>query len=158
MIPGFGCGDVNKGRHTMTDGQSCVSEKRKFPRVALDVVLFFKVDRPPEVRLKIGNVTRTGHAVDISEVGISFLVDADIPKGTEMEISFSLMLKKGQSERVTVEGMVVYCFPRSPKKTYRIGVLFTEIEAHDKKMITEYVKVLFMHPKMREEDKQEEKE
>ncbi|MGE5279706.1 MAG: PilZ domain-containing protein [Deltaproteobacteria bacterium] len=123
------------------------SDKRRFPRVALDVVLFFKVDRPPEVRLKIGDVTRTGFAVDISEVGISFLVDAEIPKGSEMEINFSLMIQKGKSERIAVKGVVVYCFPRSPKKTYRIGVLFTEVNDHDKALIGEYVKILFLHPK-----------
>ena len=115
--------------------------------MALDVVLFFRVDKPPEVRLKIGRETRTGHAVDISEVGVSFLVDAEIPKGTEIEISFSLMIQKGKSERIAARGVVVYSFPRLPKKTYRIGVLFTDIDDNDRKLIIEYVRILFMHPK-----------
>jgi len=119
--------------------------------VALDVTLFFRIDKPPEVRLRIGKETRTGHAVDISEVGISFLVDTEIPKGTEMEISFSLMLEKAKSERISARGTVVYSFPRFPKKTYRIGVLFTEIDDNAKKMITEYVKLLFMHPQMNQD-------
>ncbi len=131
----------------MTEHQDSVLEKRKFPRVALDVTLFFRVDKPPEVRLKIGTQTRTGHAVDISEVGVSFLVDAEIPKGTEIEISFSLMIQKGKSERVAARGLVVYSFPRLPKKTYRIGVLFTDIEDAERQLITEYVRILFMHPK-----------
>jgi len=137
----------------MTKDQSRPSDKRQFPRVALDVVLFFRVDRPPEVKLKIGSVTRTGHAVDISEVGISFLVDAEIPKATEIEISFGLMSQKGKSDRITAKGAVVYCFPRSPKKTYRVGVLFTDITGFDKKRIEEYIKILFMHPKEAEEFK-----
>ena len=131
----------------MTDQQGSSVEKRRFPRVALDVVLFFRVDKPPEVRLKIGRETRTGHAVDISEVGVSFLVDAEIPKGTEIEISFSLMIQKGKSERIAARGVVVYSFPRLPKKTYRIGVLFTDIDDNDRKLIIEYVRILFMHPK-----------
>jgi len=122
-------------------------EKRRFPRVALDVVLFFRVDKPPEVRLKIGKETLVGHAVDISEVGISFLVDAEIPKGTEIEISFNLMIQKGKGERVSARGVVVYSFPRFPKKTYRIGVLFLNLDEGDRKLITEYVRILFMHPK-----------
>ncbi len=121
--------------------------------MALDVILFFRVDRPPEVRLKIGKETRTGHAVDISEVGVSFLVDAEIPKGTEIEIGFSLMIQKGRSERVAARGLVVYSFPRFPKKTYRIGVLFTVIDDSDRQLITEYVRILFMHPKMDEDTK-----
>ncbi len=135
----------------MTEDQGSILEKRRFQRVALDVVLFFRVDKPPEVRLRIGKEARTGHAVDISEVGISFLVDAEIPKGAEMEISFSLMLEKGKSERIAARGTVVYSFPRLPKKTYRIGVLFTELADNDRKMITEYVKLLFLHPKMDQE-------
>ena len=137
----------------MTDQQGSSVDKRRFPRVALDVVLFFRVDKPPEVRLKIGRETRTGHAVDISEVGVSFLVDAEIPKGTEIEISFNLMIQKGKSERIAARGMVVYSFPRLPKKTYRIGVLFTDIDDNDRKLIIEYVRILFMHPKMVEDAK-----
>ena len=139
----------------MAEGQGLSVEKRRFPRVALDVTLFFRVDKPPEVRLKIGRETRVGHAVDISEVGVSFLVDADIPKGTEIEISFSLMIQKGRSERVNARGLVVYSFPRLPRKTYRVGVLFTKINEADRQLIIEYVRILFMHPRQDKESEEE---
>jgi hypothetical protein len=126
---------------------------RLFPRVSLDAILYFKVDRPPEVLLRIGQETKVGYAVDISEAGISFLVDIEIPKSTEIELSFNLVFADGKKPRIITVGEVVYCFPRVPQKTYRVGILFTEITQKDKNLIEEYIKFSFLHPKIEDEKK-----
>lgn len=126
---------------------------RLFPRVSLDAVLYFKVDRPPEVLLRIGQETKVGYAVDISEAGISFLVDIELPKGTEIELSFDLVFADGKKPKIATIGEVVYCFPRVPQKSYRVGILFMEIRQNDKKLIEEYVKFSFLHPKIEDEKK-----
>jgi hypothetical protein len=115
-------------------------DMRAFPRVPLDVDLYMKVNKPPEVRVKIKETTQIGHAVDVSEVGISFLLDTEIPKSTEVEISFNLISELGERHRIQVDGEVKYCFPRRPNESYRIGVAFIKIEENSKLLIMKYVK------------------
>lgn len=114
--------------------------KRKFERVPLDVDLYFRVNKPPEVRLKIQDIIKIGHALDISEGGMSFLLDAEVLKGTEVEINFNLIIGEIHNPKIEVKGEVRYCFPRDPEKSFRIGVQFTKIDANDKILIASYVK------------------
>jgi hypothetical protein len=125
-------------------------DKRIFPRVSLDVILFFKADKPPEVQLKIGKEIRTGRAVDVSEAGISFLTDVEVPKASVIGLIFDLVFEKDKKQRIANTGEVVYCFPRDPQKTYRIGIMFLNLKENDRKLIAEYVKFVFLHPKYEE--------
>jgi c-di-GMP-binding flagellar brake protein YcgR len=115
-------------------------EKRVSPRVPLDVDLYMKVNKPPEVRVKVKDTTKVGHSVDVSENGISFLLDTELPKMTEVEIHFHMISDTGEQRRVEIEGEVRYCFPRRPITSYRIGVIFTRIDKDDRTLIIEYVK------------------
>jgi c-di-GMP-binding flagellar brake protein YcgR len=114
--------------------------KRAFPRVPLSVDLYLRVNKPPEVRVKIKDQTKIGHSVDISETGISFLLDTEIPKSSEVEISFNLISAKGERFVIAAAGEVRYCFPRSPGKSYRIGVVFINLKDNEKLLIADYVK------------------
>jgi hypothetical protein len=132
------------------DSQNSSQEKRVFTRVSLDVVLFFKADKPPEVQLKIGKEIKTGRAVDVSEAGISFLTDVEVPKFSVIGLIFDLIFDKGNKPKVTATGEVVYCFPREPQKSYRIGIVFLNLKETDRKLIAEYVKFVFLHPRYEE--------
>lgn len=115
-------------------------EKRLSPRVPLDVDLYMKVNKPPEVRIKVKDMTKVGHSVDVSENGISFLLDTELPKMTEVEIHFHMISDAGEQRRIEILGEVRYCFPRRPITSYRIGVVFTRIDKDDRIAIIEYVK------------------
>ncbi len=115
-------------------------DKRLSPRVPLDVDLYMKVNKPPEVRIKVHDAVKVGHSVDISDNGISFLLDTEIPKLTEVEIHFHMFSESGEQRRIEILGEVRYCFPRRPITSYRIGVVFIKIDPDDKVAIIEYVK------------------
>lgn len=119
------------------DDQPQSQEKREAPRAHLDIILYVKIVKPPEVQLRIGNLVKNGQAIDISEKGMSLLVDAPIPKGTQLEISFNLVTAEGGGLPLKAIGEVKYCYPREPKKIYRIGIEFTQI---DQVLITDYVR------------------
>jgi c-di-GMP-binding flagellar brake protein YcgR len=115
-------------------------EKRVSPRVPLDVDLYMKVNKPPEVRIMVKDTTKVGHSVDVSENGISFLLDTELPKMTEVEIHFHMISDAKEQRKIEIEGEVRYCFPRRPITSYRIGVIFIRIDKDDRAAIIEYVK------------------
>jgi c-di-GMP-binding flagellar brake protein YcgR len=115
-------------------------EKRISPRVPLNVDIFMKVNKPPEVRVKIKDAIKIGHAVDISETGISFLLDSELPKKTEVEVTFNLISEAGEKRSIETVGEVKYCFPRKPNESYRIGVEFINVEENSRSLIMKYVK------------------
>jgi len=133
-------GPAQKERLKTMDHKNSFQNKRAFPRVPLDVDLYMKVNKPPEVRVKIKDTTKIGHAVDVSEAGISFLLDTEIPKSTEVEVTFNLIAGSRERYRIQADGEVKYCFPRRPNESYRIGVAFIKIEENGKLLIMKYVK------------------
>jgi c-di-GMP-binding flagellar brake protein YcgR len=48
-------------------------EKRKFKRISLNVRLFYKVQRPPEVSLKVGDKEITTQTLDLSQGGMGLV-------------------------------------------------------------------------------------
>ena len=118
-------------------------ERRKHKRVQVDVDLYYKVDRPPEIRMKIGEQAKRTGMVNVSEGGIGYVSDSDIPVLTEIDITFHLIFKDGHSREIRAEGQVRYCYPlpefeRYP--VYRIGAEFIGIDEKNRGLIIDYVR------------------
>ena len=118
-------------------------ERRRHKRVRVDVDLFYKVDRPPEIRMKIGDQSKRTGMVNVSEGGIGYVSDSDIPVLTELDITFHLIFKDGHSQEIRAQGQVRYCYPlpefeRYP--VYRIGAEFSSIDEKNRSRIIDYIR------------------
>jgi c-di-GMP-binding flagellar brake protein YcgR len=116
------------------------AERRKFSRVPLIVDCYYKVERPPEIKMKVGDRTETAYLMDMSEGGIGFISGIELPEGTELDITFNLVIKDAANPKIQAVGIVRYCTPQPDSRTYRIGLEFTKMEAGEKELIAQYVK------------------
>ena len=125
------------------DRQTRTPEKRKFKRVSVSVKLFYKVQRPPEMLLRVGDREVCTQAVDVSQGGMGFVTGFELPALTEVVVNFNLIFKTASLLNVKAFGKVRHCEPlsQSPDNpSYRIGVEFTKIDEYDSWMIGDFVK------------------
>lgn len=118
-------------------------EKRKFKRVAVNVKLFYKVQRPPEVSIRLGDKEICTQTLDVSQGGLGFLTDFELPPATELVINFNLIFRNSSMLTVKAFGKVQHCKAMTQSKdnpSYRIGVQFTKIDEYDGWMIGDFVK------------------
>lgn len=116
------------------------AERRKFARVPLIVDFYYKVERPPEIRMKIGDRTESAFLMDMSEGGIGFVSGIELPEGTELDITFNLVIKEAANPKIQAVGTVRHCTLQPDSRTYRIGLEFTKIEEGEKELIAQYVR------------------
>jgi hypothetical protein len=55
------------------------AERRRSQRVPLVVDLFYRIERPPELKIKFGDRIETAYVVDISTDGIGFICGTELP-------------------------------------------------------------------------------
>ena len=118
-------------------------EKRKFKRVSLNVRLFYKVQRPPEVSLRVGDKEITTQTLDLSQGGMGFITGYELPPATELTVNFSLIFKKHSLLNVKAFGRVMNCRSISQSKenpSYRVGVEFTNLTAFDGWKLSDFIK------------------
>jgi c-di-GMP-binding flagellar brake protein YcgR len=115
-------------------------ERRRFPRVPLDIDLNYKVNRLPDVRMKTDSVEDTSHLINISEGGIAFVSPVDMPVSTGLDLTFNLIAGKARKSKIMVKGETRYSILRADYRTYQVGVEFIKIKASDRKHIAFYVK------------------
>lgn len=119
-------------------------DRRQFRRVPIDVSLFYRINRPPELQVAApGDSCRTG-AVDISEGGLGFISDQEILPPSELGITFHLVFRERENPTITALAQVRYCRSLQPVRNppaWRIGASFTKIDDADRHLIAEYVRL-----------------
>ena len=118
-------------------------ENRRHSRLRVNLSVVYRIDRPAKVRLTIGNKEIRATMLDLSEGGISFLTDHDLPRNSLLQIKFTLFtLEKDDVSfygPIAITGEVRYNMPLSGSE-YRIGILFRQLEEEDRKEIISFIK------------------
>ncbi|OIO36913.1 MAG: hypothetical protein AUJ74_00545 [Candidatus Omnitrophica bacterium CG1_02_44_16] len=114
-------------------------EKRRFPRACVQFDLVYKLNKLPEIHMRIGDEERSASLMSISESGMAILTNRPIPEATELEILFHLIFKDRQTPPMYAVGQVRYCTEVAAQKEYRLGIEFLNIDEGDKKTIAEFI-------------------
>ncbi|MFH0738833.1 MAG: PilZ domain-containing protein [Candidatus Omnitrophota bacterium] len=119
-------------------------DRRRYQRLELNITLLYRVNEPIVVRMQVGDKEIEATMINLSEGGMGFLTDYNIPLGTELFIKFTLS-KMDKEGHITFHGpMQIIAEVRSniaqEKNEYRLGVCFTKIKMQDKGGITDFVK------------------
>jgi len=102
--------------------------------------LVYKLNKLPEIRMRIGDEERSASLMSISESGMAILTNRSIPEATELEILFHLIFTDRQTPPMYAVGQVRYCTEVTAEKEYRLGIEFLNIDENDKKTIAEFIK------------------
>ena len=125
-IPDLGM--KGQGRHPQTEADG--RERRREPRVLLNI----EVDYSSEDTFLFAYIT------DMSNRGIFIHTNTPEPMGTLLNLEFTI---PGESERLNVEGKVMWVNTYRPGDFENLnpgmGVLFTEIEDDQQRLITKLV-------------------
>lgn len=129
----------------MVDKEGPGGEKRKFKRVGVSFVVFYKIDSPVSIRLMVGEKEIDAMALDLSEGGLAVLTKYNIDVSSRVKIKFVLLndyaLRKDmRSKSIIVQGEVRYCF-LTKEKAFRIGIRFVDITPEDRNFIAGFVKM-----------------
>ncbi len=125
------------------------SERRKAERAPMVVDLFYKIEEPPQVKIRFGDRLETAYIDDVSIKGVGFACGVAIPEGTELEITFNITDKRIGVVKVHASGVVRHCSFLTERQVYRIGLAFTIIEPAEEILIARYVNSL---PKKKAQD------
>jgi len=119
-------------------------ERRRSPRVRVEFTLIYRVDRPMEVRMSVGNKEVNALMLDLSELGLAILTDYDLPLSTALSIKFTLMnLYAYGDEQIRVMEISgeVRNNTLTEKNEHRLGILFTQITQEEKTAIAKFVRM-----------------
>ena len=117
-------GKVNVDRKDMMETSKYFKDRRKYPRVSMDL--------PLEYLAKCDSRARGGIVMDASETGLLIYSTEDIPIGTNLKIAV-LFPKQYELANFEVVGEIIWkkvnLEPR--KKTYQYGLKFVQILEDD---------------------------
>jgi c-di-GMP-binding flagellar brake protein YcgR len=123
-------------------------ERRQHKRIKVNFTVVYRVDKPLQFRMMIGNRQVDALMLDLSEGGMSILTDCNLPIGAELSIKFTLIgahpYDANRSITMEVTGEVRYNIIVR-KNERRVGILFTKIGEKDKVTISNFVEKLFLN-------------
>jgi c-di-GMP-binding flagellar brake protein YcgR len=117
-------------------------DRRKFKRVPVSFLVFYKVNYPLEIRIKLGDKEINALATDISEDGMAIITNHEIPLGANITVKFTMTNEKsytsqGQYKSITARGELRYSVEE--KKSYRLGIKFIGLDADSRSFISNFV-------------------
>lgn len=117
-------------------------ERRKFRRIPVSFVVFYKVNYPLVVRVKLGDKEVNALSADISEGGMAVITGSEIPPATNIAVKFIMSNDKSdnideQRRSIAVRGELSYNV--EGEKGYRVGVKFIDLAADDRRFISNFV-------------------
>ena len=120
------------------------SERRGSPRVKVEFILSYKVDKSPEAQMWIGDREANALMSDLSNNGVAILTDYNIPVSTSLLIKFTLInLYADTEERISTIEVTgeVRSNILSKDNEHRLGIAFTNITQEDKLAISKFVEM-----------------
>ena len=121
-------------------------ERRKFKRVKANFIVTYKVNRPLQVRMMIGHNEVKSLMLNLSEGGMAFLTNYNLPAATLLSMRFVLINESAVSaeeriKQIKVDGEVRYSTPAEGGK-YRLGICFTQISDGDQRTIADFISMI----------------
>jgi hypothetical protein len=121
-------------------------EKRRFRRVSLSADLFYRVMRVSGESAGASEKEDTVPLINISEGGLSFMADVQIPCDTAFEVTFHFLVDGRRDIKIKAEARARYCLLMGDYKRYQVGTEFTRIDDADRKFIADYVRTIAPTP------------
>ncbi|MFH1782867.1 MAG: PilZ domain-containing protein [Candidatus Omnitrophota bacterium] len=121
-----------------------MTERRYFKRHKLNFIVYFKVDRPLDIKMLIGDKQKSANMVDISEIGMAIFSIDKIPAGTTLSITFTIMdmYAKKQEDRIkTIKVLGNIQNVAAVGKGYRLGILFKYMGEKDKDLLKNFIEL-----------------
>ncbi len=120
------------------------AERRRFTRLPVSFTIFYRVNAPAVIRIRIGDREVIALASDISEGGMAIVTDCEIPTVSIITVKFIMLNKKvfdssRQSQSIIVRGEVRYNTVEREGKQYRMGVNFLDLSEEDRRFICNFV-------------------
>ena len=116
----------------MASGQ----DNRKHSRFGAAFSVIYTIKEPFELRMEFGDKEKDGIAEDLSEGGLSLLLDFEIPDHTILNIRFRLLFKDMVTYRkFDLQGEVRHCMRTKEKFSYRAGIRFLNASRDDREFI-----------------------
>ena len=128
------------GKTDMEDLKGPGMERRRYPRVPLDLDVVYTVNAPPEVKFRIAGEERNATMLNISEGGMAFITDHELPEMTKLDISFHIRLRNGRRSVINCVGQVCYSFLLADYHRYHMGIEFISICDKEKRLIVDFVR------------------
>lgn len=113
-----------------------MEDKRRYRRVPLDSILFFRIETPTEDMPVPLIRTQTPLSVDLSEGGMRFVSIQELPLGVQLRI---LVVFQGTKYPVELEGRVVWCEKDSASENWHCGVEFTHLSEAKRNLLRRQV-------------------
>lgn len=119
-------------------------DRRRFQRLNLNLVVWYKALNPEYVRQMLGAAEREAITHDISPFGMAFMSSYKIPAFSDLALKFIIFSRQaGASNNLTipieVNGRVRSCTPWE-KNEYRVGVSFNNIELEKQQRLIYFVR------------------
>lgn len=126
------------------NNQNSAVDRRKFKRTLVNFIVFYNVNSPLEIRIKIGERECEALTSDISEGGMGVYTNYEIPPVTIVTVKFIMINDNGvsakdRSRSILVQGEVRYNILIKEKKLFRFGIQFIDLSPDDRSFISNFV-------------------
>jgi hypothetical protein len=123
-----------------------MDERRKFKRIKVSFVVFYKVNYPLTVRMLVGNKEINAVALNLCEDGIAILTNYKIPAFTIVTVKFIIVndtavRNEDRFRSMKIEGEVCYNNILTAERDYRLGIHFIDISADERNFIAYFIKI-----------------
>ncbi|MFH0827069.1 MAG: PilZ domain-containing protein [Candidatus Omnitrophota bacterium] len=120
------------------------AERRRFTRLPVSFTIFYRVNAPAVIRIKVADREIIALASDISEGGMAIVTDCEIPVVSVITVKFVMLNDKAfdsskQSQSVTIRGEVCYNTVEKQGREYRMGVNFLDLSEENRRFICNFV-------------------
>jgi c-di-GMP-binding flagellar brake protein YcgR len=120
------------------------AERREFERLPVSFTVFYQINIPIEVRIKIGDQEVVALAADVSEGGMAVTTYCEIPPVALISVKFVIFndkfpLADKKSRTVTTQAEVRYNTAIVPDKEYRMGIKFLRLSDDDRRFIRSFI-------------------
>jgi len=108
-----------------------MQEKRRFVRIQWPIIVQYKTLEEPYTKDQIVGT-------DISERGVSFISYERLSKGTKLDMQIQVPF---DSMPIFAKGKIVWVrnLGEEHKKTFEVGLEFTEVDTRDQKRLKTYI-------------------
>jgi c-di-GMP-binding flagellar brake protein YcgR len=117
-------------------------ERRKFKREKAHFTINYRIAQPPEVIMDVGKREIEAVMLDISEGGMALITTCEVPKGTRMNLRWTLIDPRAQTDdRIRdfrVEAEVRHCV-RVREDEFRLGLSFIGFGEGDRRAVGQFI-------------------
>jgi c-di-GMP-binding flagellar brake protein YcgR len=121
------------------------TERRRFRRTQVKFTVFYRVNSPLLVRMRVGDRDVNALALDISEGGMAILTNYDIPSSSDITVRFTMLNDNAisianRARSIVVQAEVCYNVLIKKEKAHRLGIRFVDLSEDDRNFIGNLVK------------------